>query len=63
MEIVCRTGLRISQRTIRYYEELGLIHPRRSAGNHRIYSIRDRAKLKSLSGESIWDSHCRMPPN
>lgn len=38
----------ISQRTIRYYEELGLIHPRRTAGNHRIYSKRDRARIKMI---------------
>jgi DNA-binding transcriptional MerR regulator len=38
----------ISQRSIRYYEELGLIHPRRSAGNHRIYTKRDRARIKMI---------------
>jgi DNA-binding transcriptional MerR regulator len=38
----------ISQRTIRYYEELGLIHPRRTAGNHRIYTKRDRARIKII---------------
>jgi DNA-binding transcriptional MerR regulator len=38
----------ISPRTIRYYEELGLISPRRNAGNHRIYSRRDRARIKMI---------------
>ncbi|WP_245920869.1 MerR family transcriptional regulator, partial [Melghirimyces profundicolus] len=38
----------MSPRTIRYYEELGLIHPRRTAGNHRIYSHRDRARIKII---------------
>jgi DNA-binding transcriptional MerR regulator len=38
----------ISQRSIRYYEELGLIHPRRTAGNHRIYTKRDRARIKMI---------------
>jgi DNA-binding transcriptional MerR regulator len=38
----------ISQRTIRYYEELGLLHPRRTAGNHRIYTKRDRARIKMI---------------
>lgn len=38
----------ISPRTIRYYEELGLISPRRTAGNHRIYSRRDRARIKMI---------------
>jgi len=38
----------ISQRTIRYYEELGLIHPKRTAGNHRIYTKRDRARIKMI---------------
>ncbi|MEH7502725.1 MerR family transcriptional regulator [Neobacillus drentensis] len=38
----------ISQRSIRYYEELGLIHPRRTAGNHRVYTKRDRARIKMI---------------
>jgi DNA-binding transcriptional MerR regulator len=38
----------ISQRSIRYYEELGLIHPRRTAGNHRIYTKRDRARIRMI---------------
>ncbi|MFJ7726694.1 MerR family transcriptional regulator [Neobacillus sp. NPDC097160] len=38
----------ISQRSIRYYEELGLIHPKRTAGNHRTYTKRDRARIKMI---------------
>lgn len=36
--------LGVTQRTIRYYEEQGLILPDR-AGSHRVYSARDRARL------------------
>ena len=36
----------ITPRTIRFYEEKGLISPRRSRGNHRLYGRRDRARLK-----------------
>ena len=38
----------ISTRTIRFYEEKGLISPRRSRGNHRLYTKRDRARLKLI---------------
>jgi len=38
----------ISTRTIRFYEEKGLIAPRRSKGNQRIYARRDRARLKLI---------------
>ncbi len=38
----------ISTRTIRFYEEKGLIAPRRSKGNQRIYIRRDRARLKLI---------------
>lgn len=40
--------LNISARSIRYYEELGLLAPKRTAGNHRVYSKRDRARLKMI---------------
>jgi DNA-binding transcriptional MerR regulator len=40
--------LEISTRTIRFYEEKGLISPRRSPGNQRLYSRRDRARLKLI---------------
>ncbi len=38
----------VSTRTIRFYEEKGLLSPSRSAGNQRIYSKRDRARLKLI---------------
>jgi DNA-binding transcriptional MerR regulator len=40
--------LNISTRSIRYYEEKGLISPQRTQGNQRIYSRRDRARLKLI---------------
>ena len=42
------TEFEISPRTIRFYEEKGLISPRRTKGNQRIYSKRDRARLKLI---------------
>lgn len=36
----------ISTRTIRFYEEKGLLSPRRTGGNQRRYSARDRFRLK-----------------
>lgn len=38
----------ISTRTIRYYEELGLLSPQRSSGNQRIFTRKDRARLKLI---------------
>lgn len=38
----------ISPRSIRFYEEKGLISPRRTSGNQRIYEKRDRARLKLI---------------
>lgn len=35
-------------RAIRHYESLGLLHPRRTAGGHRLYSRRDRARLRLI---------------
>ena len=40
--------LDISTRAIRFYEEKGLILPKRTRGNHRIYRKRDRARLKLI---------------
>ncbi|ROQ92145.1 MerR family transcriptional regulator [Desulfosoma caldarium] len=40
--------LDISPRTIRFYEEKGLITPRRTAGNQRVYTPKDRARLKLI---------------
>ena len=38
----------ISPRSIRFYEEKGLLSPRRTGGNQRIYGKRDRARLKLI---------------
>ena len=40
--------LDISTRAIRFYEEKGLILPKRTKGNHRVYTKRDRARLKLI---------------
>jgi DNA-binding transcriptional MerR regulator len=40
--------LEVSTRTIRYYEEKGLISPGRTAGNQRVYGKRERARLKLI---------------
>lgn len=40
--------LDISTRTIRYYEELGLILPQRTDRGSRLYSRRDRARLRLI---------------
>jgi DNA-binding transcriptional MerR regulator len=37
----------ITPRTLRYYEEVGLIHPERR-GVHRIYNDRDRVRLQLI---------------
>ncbi len=41
-------ALDISTRTIRFYEEKGLIRPQRTAGNQRIYTARNKARLKLI---------------
>lgn len=38
--------LNITTRTIRYYEECGLLSVQRTDGNHRRYSRKDRVRLK-----------------
>jgi DNA-binding transcriptional MerR regulator len=38
----------ISPRTIRFYEEKNLISPARSKGRQRVYTRRDRARLKLI---------------
>ncbi|MFS0689275.1 MerR family DNA-binding transcriptional regulator [Sporosarcina sp. 179-K 8C2 HS] len=38
----------VSTRTIRYYEEIGLLAPERSEGNQRLYSNSELAKLKLI---------------
>lgn len=39
----------ISTRTVRYYEELGLLEPYRSDGNQRVFSKREYARLKLIT--------------
>ncbi len=41
------TEFDISTRTIRYYEEIGLLNPKRD-GNRRIYTRSDRTRLKLI---------------
>ncbi|HET7615956.1 MAG TPA: MerR family DNA-binding transcriptional regulator, partial [Bacillales bacterium] len=41
-------ALDITARTIRYYEELDLIHPHRSEGGTRYYTKKERARLKLI---------------
>jgi DNA-binding transcriptional MerR regulator len=38
----------ISPRSIRFYEEKGLVSPARTSGGYRIYTKRDRARLKLI---------------
>lgn len=38
----------LTTRTIRYYEELGMLKPERTTANHRLYSKRELAKLKLI---------------
>lgn len=40
--------LNVTPRTIRYYEERGLIRPLRSSSGQRVYSKRDRGRLKLI---------------
>ncbi len=40
--------LDISTRTLRFYEEKGLITPERTAGNQRIYTSRNKARMKLI---------------
>lgn len=40
--------LGINTSAIRYYEQKGLINPGRTAGNQRVYTARDRARLKLI---------------
>lgn len=40
--------LELSTRAIRYYESLGLLNPDRTTGNHRLYTRKDRARLRMI---------------
>ena len=42
------TEFAVTRRTLRFYEEKGLLQPHRTTGNHRRYSSRDRARLKLI---------------
>lgn len=46
-EVVERTGL--TERTLRFYEELGLINPRRTEGGRRIYGTADLTTLHHIT--------------
>ena len=46
-ELAERSG--VTPRTIRYYEELGLLpHCGRAQGSHRLYDVRDEERLREL---------------
>jgi len=56
----------ISPRMLRYYEDLGLVQPRRTANNYRDYSqknIEDIYKIKILNdaGMNLKDIHVLLP--
>lgn len=38
----------VSKRSIRFYEEKNLISPQRTKGNYRLYSKRDRSRLRLI---------------
>jgi len=40
--------LELSARSIRFYEEKGLLRPARTAGGHRVYGRRERARLRLI---------------
>ncbi|ADK86603.1 transcriptional regulator, MerR family [Desulfarculus baarsii DSM 2075] len=42
------TEFDVSTRSIRFYEEKGLICPERTPGGYRLYNKRDRARLKLI---------------
>jgi len=55
LETLCSLGLAckitgLTERQIRYYETAGLIRPRRSKGNHRLYSPAELQLLARIRG-------------
>lgn len=52
-DIAKRLGTTV--RTLRFYEEQGLIHPRRSAGGTRLYDEQDEARFAALLALSRLD--------
>lgn len=56
----------VSSRMLRYYEDLGLVQPKRTENNYRIYSqknIEDIQKIKILNdaGMNLKDIHALLP--
>ncbi len=46
-DVACRTGL--TKRTIRYYEEIGLLHPpTRTEGGYRLFAEEDVGRLERI---------------
>ena len=45
-EVTKQVGL--TKRTLRYYEEIGLIHPQNVVGNIRLYTDEDIARIKRI---------------
>jgi DNA-binding transcriptional MerR regulator len=52
-DIARRLGTTV--RTLRYYEEQGLLHPRRSEGGTRLYDAQDEARFAALLALSRLD--------
>lgn len=38
----------LTPRTLRYYEEIGLLRPKRNRANHRVYDKKELAKIKLI---------------
>jgi len=38
----------LTSRTLRYYEEIGLLSPERNGANHRLYNKKELAKIKLI---------------
>lgn len=47
-EVADQVGL--TTRSIRYYEEIGLLNPARSGGSYRLYDLEDVARLEFIKG-------------
>ena len=47
-EVADQVGL--TTRSIRYYEEIGLLKPARSGGSYRLYDLEDVARLEFIKG-------------
>ena len=40
----------VRTQTLRYYESIGLVHPRRTSGNQRMYSRREVERVQRIRG-------------